>query len=83
MIAIAATSQVDGEIVLRSLKRCAALARQSGDEQFLKMLERASIVLDGAIGANHKPSTSSCKDPCYICGKEAVDPECEICGDVR
>ena len=81
MIAIAATSQVDGEIVLRSLKRCAALAGQSNDEQSLKVLEHASVVLDGAIGANHKLTPSPYRDPCYICGKDAVDPECEICGD--
>lgn len=81
MTALAETSASDAKQILGSLKRCAAIARGRGDAETLKIIEQSSLFLDGAIGASQGSfGPPAYTEPCEICGKRTVDPECGICG---
>ena len=81
MTALVATSASDAKQILGSLKRCAAIARGRGDTEALKIIEQSSLSLDGAIGASQGSFIPPAyTEPCEICGKRSVDPECDVCG---
>lgn len=81
MRVIAAASASDAENMLRIIKRCAGHARDSADGEALKVLEQGALALDGAIGASRATlAAPESLDPCELCGKRIVDPECNICG---